>query len=105
MNFLKKHRNIILRLIDVIIVIISYYIAEAIVTNYMLVDVRFQSAFFNTIIIAVILYICVYQFSGTYKNMIRYESANDYFVYLTGCAFSCSIMMYLNMPHVYLQLL
>lgn len=95
-KFLIKHRNITLRLIDIMIVIIGYYIAEAIVINYMIVDVHFQSPFLNTIIIAVILYMCVLQFSGTYKNMIRYESSTDYFVYLTACAFSCSIMMYLN---------
>ena len=95
-KFLKKHRNMTLRLIDIAIVVIAYYIAEAIVTNYMIVDVHFQSAFLNTIIIAVILYMCILQFSGTYKNMIRYESAPDYFVYLTGCVFSCTVMMYLN---------
>lgn len=95
-KFLKKHRNMTLRLIDIAIVVIAYYIAEAIVTNYMIVDIHFQSAFLNTIIIAVILYMCILQFSGTYKNMIRYESAPDYFVYLTGCVFSCTVMMYLN---------
>ena len=96
MNFLKKHRNIILRLADIAIVIIGYYISEVIVTNNIVVDIHLKSAFLNTIIIATILYLCVLQFSGTYRNMLRYESANDYFVYLTGCVFSCSVMMYLN---------
>ena len=40
MKYLKKHRNILLRLIDVFVVIFSYYITEVILTNNIVLETR-----------------------------------------------------------------
>lgn len=96
MKYIKKHRNIILRLIDIVIIVLSYYVAEAIVTNNLVLEGNLKREFINTIILAIIIYIGLLQIFSTYKNITRYENGNDYLVYVLACMSSSSLMMILS---------
>ncbi len=96
MKFIKKHRNIILRVIDVCIIIIAYYFAEAIITNNLVLNRDIKREFINTIILSIIIYSGILQLFRTYKNITRYESGTDYLVYVLACMTSSSVMMVLG---------
>ena len=96
MKYLKKHRNILLRLIDILAVAISYYIAEVIITNNILLNQNSCTAFLNSIIISSIIYVGLLQILKTYRNLTRYETLADYIYYVAVCAISCSIMILLT---------
>ena len=96
MKFIKKHRNIILRIIDIFIIAISYYIAEAIITNQVIISSNLKQAFFITFITATIIYSIILELSKTYKNITRYENGQDYLVYVLACFISCMIMIVLK---------
>ncbi len=96
MKYLKKHRNIILRLLDVFVVIFSYYITEVILTNNTILNSNILSAFLNTVVISCIVYIGLLQILKTYRNMTRYETLVDYIFYVVVGAMSCAIMILLK---------
>lgn len=96
MKFLKKHRNMYLRLMDIVIIAIGYYIAEVIIGNHLVLSKEINIALFNTIIIAVIIYGGILQVFRTYKNITRYETGNDYLIYVLACLISCTLMIFLN---------
>lgn len=96
MKFIKKHRNIILRIIDIFIIVIGYYVAEAIITNKIILSSNLKTLLFNTIVLAIIIYGGILQIFKTYKNITRYENGNDYLVYVLACFVSCIIMTLLN---------
>ena len=96
MRFIKKHRNIILRLIDVLIIMVSYYVAEALITNKIILSNTLKLSMLNTIAIAIVIYESILQITKTYKNITRYENGNDYLVYVFACLIACMGMVLLN---------
>ncbi len=96
MKFLRKHRSIVLKTVDVIVVIISYYVAEAVITNNIILTSNLKTPILNTIILAIIIYCTNLHIFKTYKNITRYENGNDYLVYVLICLISCAIMVVLN---------
>ena len=96
MKFIRKHRNICLRIMDIIIIAASYYIAEAIITNHIILSTDLKIAFFTTIAIAIIVYGGMLEVFRTYKNMIRYEIGYDYLVYILACVISCAVILILK---------
>ena len=56
MKLVKKHRNVILRILDIIVISIAYYISEIIVNGQF--DLRYivDMTVINSIIIAVVVY-------------------------------------------------
>ena len=96
MKFIKKHRNIWLRIIDVLIIFVSYYISQIIIDNKILLPKETNAMIIDTIILAVIIYETVLHIFKTYKNITRYENGNDYLVYVLACLISCIIMVFLE---------
>ena len=82
MKIIRKHRNIILRVFDIIVIIASYYIAEMLINNQFRITSELNQTIFNTIILAIILYSGLLHIFKTYKNITRYENGNDYLVYV-----------------------
>ena len=92
MKFIKKHRNILLRIIDFGIILIAYFISETIISK----DIKVTKEIIQNMIMAVIIYGGALNLSKIYKNITRYENGNDYLVYLLSCFISCIIMISLN---------
>ncbi len=81
----KKYRNVILRIMDVIVIIVAYYIAEMIIGNTIIMTKEINRTIINTIIIAIIIYSGLLHSFKTYKNITRYENGNDYLIYILAC--------------------
>ena len=99
-KFAKKHRNIILRFFDIIVIAVSYYIAEVIICNKILLTHEMIQKLFISIALAIIVYGGALQIFKTYKNITRYENGNDYLIYVLACLISCTIMVFFNVFNV-----
>ena len=96
MKFIKKHRNIYLRIMDIIIIAISYYVAQVIIGNQLVLQPEIGKKLITTIIMAIIIYGGILEIFKTYKNITRYENGNDYLIYVLACLISCTIMIFFN---------
>ena len=96
MKFIKKHRNIYLRIIDIIIIAISYCVAQIIIGNQLVLQPEIGKKLITTIIMAIIIYGGILEIFKTYKNITRYENGNDYLIYVLACLISCTIMIFFN---------
>ena len=96
MKLIQKHRNIVLRLMDFIIIVVSYYLATIIIGNSLVLTPDMNRRVLHSIIIAVVVYGVILQIFITYKNITRYENGNDYLIYVLACLISCTIMIFFN---------
>ena len=87
MKYIKKYRNIFLRIFDALIIAFAYVISKIIV-----VGITESVNTVNTIIISVIIYSVILNLFKTYKNIIRYENGYDYLVYVLACFISFVIV-------------
>ncbi len=100
MKFIQKHRNVYLRIMDIIIIVVSYYIAQIIIGNELVLQPEMNKRLLTTIIIAIIIYGGILQIFKTYKNITRYENGNDYLIYVLACLISCTLMIFFNVVGV-----
>ena len=96
MKLIQKHRNIVLRLMDFIIIVVSYYLATIIIGNSLVLTPDMNRRVLHSIVIAVVVYGVILQIFRTYKNITRYENGNDYLIYVLACLISCTIMIFFN---------
>ena len=99
-KFAKKHRNFILRLFDIIVIAISYYVAEVIINNKIFLTLEMAKEMLISIVLAIFVYGIVLEVFKTYKNITRYENGNDYLVYVLACLISCTIMVFFNVLNI-----
>ena len=85
MRHLRKHRNVILRILDILVIIFSYFISESIINNSFDIASKLNPTFLYTVGLALIIYIGLFHIFRTYKNITRYENGNDYLVYVLAC--------------------
>lgn len=96
MKLIQKHRNIVLRLMDFVVIVVSYYLATVIIGNSLVLTPEVNREVLHSVIIAVIVYGIILQIFRTYKNITRYENGNDYLIYVLACLISCTIMIFFN---------
>lgn len=92
MKLIRKHRNIILKIMDIAIIAMAYYMAEIVINDTGIIGVELNRRIINTIILAVIIYMSLLHIFKTYKNITRYENGNDYLVYILVCLISYTII-------------
>lgn len=96
MNFIRKHRNVCLRMMDIFIIAISYYGAKVLLSNSFIIGNEHIFRLCLTIGAAIVVYGVILQIFKTYKNMTRYENGIDYLVYVLACVISCITMIFLH---------
>ena len=94
MKTIKKYRNVILRIIDVFIIVVSYYVAEILMNQQFQFTKEVNMSIINTIVLGVVIYSTMLHFCKTYKNITRYENGNDYLIYVFACLVSCIIIIF-----------
>ena len=99
-KFIQKHRNIYLRIFDIVIIAVSYYLAEIIIGDRLILTQEMNRKVLNSIILAIIVYGGFLQIFRTYKNITRYENGNDYLVYVLACLISCTVMVFFNVLNI-----
>lgn len=87
---LKKYRNYLLRVFDILIITVAYMVANVIVKNTL--DLNHIPTI-NTIILAIIVYSLMLHIFKTYKNITRYENGKDYLIYVFACLLSYIIVV------------
>lgn len=92
MKSIKKYRNAILKIMDIAIIIVAYYIAAILINYVELVTNGLNIKMINTILLAIITYMLVLHAFKTYKNITRYENGNDYLVYVLACLISHTLI-------------
>ena len=92
MNTIKKYRKVLLRIIDILVIVVSYYVAEFISNEKFLFTEELNNTIINTIIIGSVVYLTVLNFCKTYENITRYENGMDYLIYVFACFSSCIII-------------
>lgn len=92
MKTIKKYRNVILKIIDVFVIAVSYYIAEILINEKFQFTNEINRTIINTAILGVVTYSAMLHICKTYKNITRYENGNDYLVYVFACLISCTII-------------
>ena len=99
-KLIKKHRNVFLRMMDIIIITAAYYVAVIIIENQVELSKEMQKIIIDTIILATLIYQIVLTSFRTYHNITRYENGSDYLVYILACSISCTIMIIFNILKV-----
>ena len=92
MKLLKKYRNVVLRIFDIIIIAFSYYIAEIITNEDIRFSLELNTKIIRTVLLATLIYSGMLNITKTYKNITRYENGNDYLIYVLACLFSYTIV-------------
>ena len=91
-ELMKRHRNLILRITDILVIIFAYIFVEAFKSEALAVFTSKDiNTFINTIIVAIFVYQIFLTLFDSYKNIIRYENGKDYLIYGFGCMVSCII--------------
>ena len=92
MKLLKKYRNVVLRIFDILIIAVSYYIAEIITNEDIRFSLELNIKIIRTILLATLIYSGMLNITKTYKNITRYENGNDYLIYVFSCLISYAIV-------------
>ena len=93
MKVIKKYRNVLLRILDICVIFVAYFIAEMIINNNLNIKSELTPIMFKTIFLAIIIYSVILHLFRTYKNITRYENGNDYLIYVLACLLSYTILM------------
>ncbi len=96
MNTIRKYRNLILRVIDIVIIIMSYSLAILMLSPLFTINKEFLIQEAITIVSAIITYEAMLGIFKTYKNITRYENGNDYLVYVIACLTSYILLSILK---------
>ena len=71
MKKIKKYRNVVLRVFDVFVIAVAYFIAKIIVNEPDRFAVVGTSVVLNTTILAIVVYSSMLHICKTYKNITR----------------------------------
>lgn len=87
---LGKFRNIILIFMDIVCIVLAYYMGVVLITQNSLfeIDSYYTRRLLNSIVVSVIVYQLVFHLTRRYKNIIRYEEGRDYILYFILCIIS-----------------
>lgn len=89
-ELMKKNRNLILRMMDIVIVAIAYFLVHYFKTETFIIDSQETLKLIgDTIIISIFVYQIISNSFDIYKNITRYESGKDYFKYGYIVVLSC----------------
>ena len=90
-----KYRNLLLPLMDILSIILGYYLVSVLITDSFLMTPT-SAVTINEILISIVLSIIVYQIvfrlSKRYSNIVRYENSQDYILYIVLSVISALIV-------------
>ena len=97
MNKLRKYRNVILLLIDILIIFMSYFIVSFLTTdNKDFLTSQNVALIRNTIAISIVVYQTFFNLFAIYRNITRYENGKDYLVYVGLSGLSTAVIIALR---------
>jgi FlaA1/EpsC-like NDP-sugar epimerase len=98
MGVLRKHRNVVLFIMDILIIFLAYFISSFILTNTDIFFTERNMEFIvNISIISFFVYQIIFNLLGLYKNITRYENGKDYISYIIACIISGLIILLIDL--------
>lgn len=102
---IKRHitgkRTLILSIIDIFIIIISYYLGTVFIAETMNFTDYYITRLVNSLLISIIVYQIVLHISKVYRKITRYENGRDYLFYILLCFISACIISLIRRPLQY----
>ena len=93
----RKIRKTLLIIIDIISIIISYYLTQIFLTStFWNFNSSLIIATINSIILSILVYQVFLNLFDVYKNITIYESSKEYFTYGLACLISCDVVSMLG---------
>ena len=95
MGKIRKYRNMVLVLIDIIIVFSAYFITSLLIHNHMseFIQGRNIELVINSVYISIFIYEIVFLIFDVYKNITRYENGKDYLTYIFASIISTLLVI------------
>lgn len=90
-NLIKKHRGIVLRIVDICLVVFSCYLV--LFFKYDNFSTISREAMVNTIMLNIFILQLSLTFFESYKNITSAESGKDYLIYGFACTIACLMMI------------
>lgn len=92
-SFIYRHRHFILRFIDIMMIIVAYIVAKAIIDGSGIYLTRKDLMSLKAVIlIAIVVFEAVMEILHMYKNLVAYENGDDYIRYVLGSIIACIIL-------------
>ena len=89
MGKIRKYRNFVLILVDILIIFGAYFIASFLTQNYSdFLNSNNMELIINSIFVSLFVYQIVFGVLDIYKNITRYENGKDYLKYIIACGIS-----------------
>jgi len=95
-DFFKKHTKFILFIVDILVILVSYFITLFFVYEIMPTEIALRQTIANTLLISIIVYQIFLNLFDLYKSITRFESGKDYLAYILACFVSASIVSMLG---------
>ena len=94
MRRIRKYRNVVLFLMDILIIFGSYFATSFLVNDLKgFVDTKNLALIKNSVAISLVIYLAVFFALELYKNITRYENGKDYFKYIIASGFSACLVI------------
>ena len=90
LNLFKKHRRIILALIDAISIIMAYFLGVFVVNQTVQIHFGFKSVLSQNLLFTFLSIVCMWMF-GVYRNVWRYARIRDFAGCILGNVFSAGL--------------
>ena len=97
MKKIRKYRNVLLFLIDILIIFASYFLTSFLMLDEIaFIEPKNLELINNSIIISLFVYQIVFSIFEFYKNITRYENGKDYIKYILACGLSACLVIALK---------
>lgn len=97
MGRIRKYRNVVLFLADILIIFASYFITSFLMLDIKaFTDVKNLDLINNSIVISLFVYQIVFGVFDLYKNITRYENGKDYIRYILASGMSACLIIALK---------
>ena len=94
-NSIAKYRNYLLPMMDCISIVLGYYLVSVLITDSFLMQPTSaitRNEILISIVLAIIVFQVIFRLSKRYANIIRYESNQDYILYIVLALISSLIV-------------
>ena len=97
MRNIRKYRNVVLFITDILIIFSAYFIA-----SFLMLDERDfitnenLELIINSIFVSLFMYEIIFGLFDLYKHITRYENGKDYFIYIISCIISTALIIVLK---------
>ena len=97
MKKIRKYRNVILFITDILVIFAAYFIISLLMLDFnKFTSPKNLELLSNSITISIFVYEIIFGILDLYKNITRYENGKDYLKYIIACGISACLVIVLK---------